>query len=92
MGTVCFGSNNGGLPFGPYKQVVAVESLNNFSNNKPHDPHGFKEEIKIKFNAVKAVVGKFSNGTGSMMELLKAEVPTLDWAIYFALPVTEQLV
>ena len=64
---VCFGSNDGGLSFGPYKQVVSVKLMNNYSNSKPHDPHGFKEEIKIKFDAVKAVVKKFPNRTEAMM-------------------------
>ena len=45
---VCYGSNNGGLSFKPYKNVVAVKSLTNFTNAKPNDPHGFKEELKIK--------------------------------------------
>ena len=45
---VCFGSNDGGLSFRLYKQVVAVKLMNNYSNKKPHDPHGFKEEVKIK--------------------------------------------
>ena len=44
--------------------------MNNFSNNKPHDPHGFKVEIKIKSDAIKAVVENFPNKTGAMMELL----------------------
>ena len=92
MRTVCYRSNDGGLSFKPYKNVVVVKSLNNFSSAKPNDPHGFKEEPKIKFDAVLAVVGKFPNGTGPMLELLKAEVPPLDWADYCALPVAEQLV
>ena len=66
--------------------------MNNYSNSKPHDPHSFKEEIKIKFDAVKAMVEKFLKGTGAMMELLKAEVPPADWANYCALPVLYQLV
>ena len=45
---VCYGSDNGGLSFKPYKNVVVVKSLNNFSNTKLNDPHGFKEELKIK--------------------------------------------
>ena len=90
--TVCFGSNGGGLSFGPYKPAVSVKLLKNFSNNKPHDPHGFKEEIKIKFNDVKAVVEKFPNGTGAMLELLKGEIQVLDWAAYCSMPVLEQLV
>ena len=76
--TVCFKSNNGGLSFGPYKQVVAVKSINNYSNIKPHEPHGFKKEVKIKYDAVKVVVEKFPNGTGAMIELLRAEIPALD--------------
>ena len=47
--------------------------MNNYSNNKPHDPHDFKEEVKIKFDAVKAVAGMFPNGTGAMIELLGAK-------------------
>ena len=42
MRTVCFGSDDGGLSYGPYKQVVAIKSMNNYTNNKPYDPHGFK--------------------------------------------------
>ena len=50
--TVCFGSDDGGLSYASYKQVVAVKSLSNFSNNKPHDPHGSKKEIKIKYDSL----------------------------------------
>ena len=32
-----------------------MKLMNNYSNNKPHNPHGFKEEVKIKYDAVKAV-------------------------------------
>ena len=42
---VCFRSNDGGLSFGHYNQVVVVKLMNNYSNNKPHNPHGFKEEV-----------------------------------------------
>ena len=60
-----------------------MKPLNNFSNTKLHDPYGFKEEIKIKFDAIKAVVEKFPNGTEAMMELLKVESIPLTWrAIY----------
>ena len=45
---VCYGSDDGGLSFKPYKNVVAVKLLNNFTNANPNDPHGFKEELKIK--------------------------------------------
>ena len=67
-----------------------VKSLNNFSNAKPNDPHGFKEELKIKYDTVLAVVGKFLNGTGPMLELLKAEATPLDWDDYCAMDVADQ--
>ena len=78
--TVCFGSNDKGLSFGPYKQVVTVKLMNNNSNNKPHDLHGFKEKVKIKYDTVKAITRKFPNGTAAMMTLLTAAAPPLDWA------------
>ena len=87
-----FGSNNNGLSYTPYKQVIAVKSLNNFSNNKPHDPRGFKEEVKIKYNTVKEITRNFPNGTAVMMVLLAAAAPAIDWAGYCALTPDEQLV
>ena len=80
----------GGLSFKPYKNVVVVKLLNNFSNAKLNDPHGFKEELKIKYNAVLAVIGKFPNGTGPMLELLATEVPAVDWAGYCGMSVANQ--
>ena len=47
--TVCYGSNNRGLSFKSYNNVMAVKPLNNFTNLKPNDPHGFKEDLKIKW-------------------------------------------
>ena len=64
---------------------------NNYNNNKLHDPHGFKEEIKIKYDAVKAVAGRFLNGTAVMMALLEAEVPALTWVDYFGMPPADRL-
>ena len=87
--TVCYGSDDGGLSFKPYKNVVVVKLLNNFSNAKLNDLHGFKEKLKIKFDAVLAVVRKFLNNTGPMLELLKAEIPPLDWAAHCAMDVAD---
>ena len=87
---VCYGSNDGGLSLKPYKNVVAVKLLNNFTNAKPNDPHGFKEELKIKYDAVLAVIRKFLNGTGPMLELLKAEAPPLDWDDYCVMATVDQ--
>ena len=44
--TVCYGSNDGGLSFKPYKNVVVVKSLNNFSNVQPDDPHGSRKSSR----------------------------------------------
>ena len=41
--TVCFGSDDGDLSHEPYKQVIAVKLMNNYTNNEPHGPHGFNE-------------------------------------------------
>ena len=57
--------------------------MNNYSNNKPHDPHGFKEEVKIKYDVVKVIAG---NGTAAMIELLGIDRPALDWVAYCAMP------
>ena len=42
------------------------------TTSRMHDPQGFKEEIRNKFDTVKEVVEKFPKGTRVMMELLKA--------------------
>ena len=68
--------------------------MNNCTNNEPYDPHGFKEQVKIKFEATKAIIAeKFPNGTAALMELIsKAQPIALDWAAYCALPADKQLV
>ena len=71
---------------------MSVKSLKNFSNTKPNDPHGFKEELKIRYNAILVVVVKFPNGTGAMMELLKAEPTPLTWADNCAMSVVDQAI
>ena len=74
--SICFGGNDGGLSYAPYKQVVPINSLNTYTNNDPNDPHGFKEQVKIKFETTKAIVGRFPNGTAALMHLLSnAETP-----------------
>ena len=66
--------------------------MKTYTNNEPQDPHGYKEQVKIKYEATKAIVGKFPNGTAALMEILnKAEVP-LDWAGYCTLSEEDQLV
>ena len=65
--------------------------MNNFSTNQPYDPHGYKEEVKIKYGSVRAIVEKFPNGTAVMMVLMAAETIPLDWAAYCALIPDKQL-
>ena len=86
----CYGIDDGSLSFKPHKNVVGTKSLNNFSNAKRNDPHGFKEELRIKYNAVLVVDGKFRNGTGPMLELLAAKVHAVDWAGYCVMDVADQ--
>ena len=90
--TVCFRRDDRGLSFAPYKQVVYMKLMNSYSNNKPHDPYGFKEEIQIKFDAVKTEAEQFPNGTGATMELLRVGTLAVDQAGYCLLPPTQQLV
>ena len=56
MRTVCFGGDDYGLLYWPYKQVVAIKLLNIYTNNYPQDPHGFKKQVKIKYKATKVIV------------------------------------
>ena len=62
--------------------------MHDYSNNKSHDPHGFKKEIKIKikYNTVKAVAKRFPNRIAVMMVLLKAEAVPLTWIDYCVMP------
>ena len=62
------GSDGGGLSYGPYKQVVAVKSINNYTNNEPYDPHGFKEQVKIKYETTKVVAKKIPKWNGRFDE------------------------
>ena len=69
-----------------------MKSINNYSNKKTHDSHGFKEEVKIKYNTVKAIAGKFPDGTAAMMTLLEVETIPLTWVDYYAMPPVDWLV
>ena len=66
--------------------------LNTFTNNDPQDPHGFKEQVKIKFEATKAIVGRFPNGTAALTHLLSKAEPPLIWDQYCAMPEDNRLV
>ena len=85
-------TTTGGLSYKPYKMVVTVKSLHNFSNSNPNDPHAFKEELKIKFGAVSAITKSFLSRTGILEHLLQAETPSLDWDNYCGLGAPAQLI
>ena len=48
--TICYKSYDGVLSYKPYKMVVAVKSLHNFSNSKPNDP--MRSKKNSKFNSI----------------------------------------
>lgn len=59
---MCFGSNNGGLTYPPINAITIIKGLHNYSNRDASDKHPFKEDMKTKFAAAKAVAGNFPNG------------------------------
>ena len=79
---------NNGLSYPPYKQVVVIKLLNTYTNNEVHDPNGSKEQVKVKYEATKAIVRRFPNGTDTLMHLLSNAELALDWDGYCALPAT----
>ena len=52
------------------------------------------EQVKIKYEDTKAIVGKFSNNgmIATLMALLSKVLVPLDWTGYCALPEADQLV
>ena len=55
----------------------SIEVVAQLQSNKLHDPHDFKEEVKIKYNAIKAIYRKFPD-VAVMMTLLAAAAPPID--------------
>ena len=68
-----------------------MKLMNNFSNNKLYNPHGYKEEVKIKYDSIQSIAERYPNGTATMMALLTAAVPKLNWAGYCTLTPDKQL-
>ena len=87
----CYESNDNGLSYKPYKVVVAVNSLYSSTNLRADDPHGFKEEVKVKQHATMAIVGKFPNGIAFVEQLLKEDAPSKTWDDYCVLGSNDQL-
>ena len=70
---------------------MVMKLLKNFSNSKPYDTHGFKEEVKIKYDSVKVIARRFPNETAMMMILLAAEIIPLYWVAYCLFTPDKQL-
>ena len=68
-----------------------MKLIKNYSNNKPHNPQGFKEQVKIKYDTIKAITGKFPNEIAAMMALLRATTSVIDWAGYCMVTPAKQL-
>ena len=62
--------------------VPGIKSLHNFTNFKPEDPHRYKKELNVKYDAATAIVEKFPNETGFLEKLLAKETVPLTWNNY----------
>ena len=66
--------------------------MKNYTNNESYNLHGFREQIKIKYEATKAIGRKSPNGTAALIELPTNAQPVLDQATCCALTADQQLV
>lgn len=55
---VYYQNNDDKLSYEPYKMIVVIKLLRNFTNSTPKDPRGYKETVKVKYNATTAIVWK----------------------------------
>lgn len=72
--TICYGNDVGGMSFKAYKAVRAVKLINNFTNQKLHDPHSFKEDLIMKYQATLSLTNSFPNGTVFMETILSENI------------------
>ena len=68
---ICNGSDDGGLSYHPFKIVVAMKSLCNFTNSDVGNPHLYKKELRTKYDTTKAVCGHFPFGTETLVFAMK---------------------
>ena len=87
---ICYGTDDGGMSFKPYKATVAVKSLNNFTNPKTSNPHKFKDELKTKYKGTLAIANRFPNGTVYMEEMLSRHDPPKTIEDYFKMTADQQ--
>ena len=65
--------------------------MNTYTNNNVNDPHDFKEQVKIKYEVTKAIVGRFPNETATLTHLLSKAEPASNWDSYCAVPIAGHL-
>ena len=68
---ICNGSDDGGLSYQPFKAVVAIKGVCNFTNPDVSNPHLYKKELRIKYDAMKAICGNFPFGTETLVFVMK---------------------
>ena len=68
---ICNGSDDGGLSYQPFKAVVAIKGVCNFTNPDVSNPHLYKKELRIKYEAMKAICGNFPFGTETLVFVMK---------------------
>ena len=66
----------------PTRRLLQLNHIHNFTNSKPEDPHGYKVELKVRYNATTAIARKLPNRTGFLVKLLTKETVPLDWNNY----------
>jgi hypothetical protein len=67
---ICNGSDDGGLSYHAFKAMVAIKLLNLYSSQDVSNVHYFKKELKTKYEATKAICGKFPFGTAILEHVL----------------------
>ena len=64
---ICNGSDDGGLSYQPFKAIVAIKGVCNFTNSDVSNPHVYKKELRTKYEAMKAVAGRLPFGTETLV-------------------------
>ena len=68
---ICNGSDDGGLSYQPFKAIVAIKGVCNFTNPDVSNPHVYKKELRTKYEAMKAVAGRLPFGTETLVFAMK---------------------
>ena len=68
---ICNGSDDGGLSYSPFKVIVALKGLCNYTNSDVRNPHVYKKELRTKYHATKAICGSFPFGTKILLYVLQ---------------------